>query len=497
MTDKNILRMEHISKNFPGVKVLADVSLDLREGEVLALIGENGAGKSTLMNILMGLFPPTGGEIFINGEKVQFANPAEALRNGVAMIYQELNPILDMTVADNIFLNREDTVRGTPFVDRKKLYQDAQALLDQYQMTLSPKAKMRSLSVAECQMIEIIKAVSYDSKIIIMDEPSSSLSEKEAEKMFDTIRDLKARGIGIIYISHRMEEIFNLADRVAVLRDGQMIEICGIGDHSQNELVNLMVGRELSEMFPKTFCDIGETALKIENFSSGKLFRDISFEVRKGEILGLSGLVGAGRSEVIKAVFGLDPKESGRVWLEGKELNIKSPADAIAHGIAMVSEDRKKYGLVLCRSIKENTSLAHLKMFAKGLRLINGKKEAEVCKHISKRMNLKCSGLSQKCINLSGGNQQKVVLAKCLIDPPKVLILDEPTRGIDVGAKAEIHRMMCELAAAGMAIILISSELPEILGMSDRILVMGDGKIKGEFSREEASQGTILAAALS
>lgn len=355
--------------------------------------------------------------------------------------------------------------------------------------------KMKELSVAECQMIEIIKAVSYHSKIIIMDEPTSSLSSDEEKKLFSTIHDLKEQGVGIIYISHRMEEIFNIADSVVVLRDGEFITAQKIQNVTRASLIKYMVGRELSDMYPKVECKIGETVLEVKDFNRKNLFHDISFQVKRGEILGISGLVGAGRSEVIKAVFGLDPYDSGQVFLHGKEIKIHNTQDAIQNGIAMVSEDRKAYGLVLCRSINENISLAHMKKFRKGL-FLNQKQEKTECEAIANRLNLKRRDMDQPAKDLSGGNQQKVVIAKWMLHQPDVLILDEPTRGIDVGAKAEIYSMMCDLASKGIAIIMISSELPEILGMSDRIIIMHEGRLTGELKRNEATQETILYYAL-
>lgn len=494
-----ILEMKGITKCFPGVKALDNVSINLKKGEVLALIGENGAGKSTLVSILMGQHQPDEGEIWLENKKAVFSSQAAALASGVSMIYQELNPILDMSIADNIFLNRTDKFKNTPFINRKQVWEKTEKLLKEYGVNYHPNTHMRDLSMADCQMIEIIKAVSYHSKIIIMDEPTSSLSDAEAKKLFDAVRELRDSGIGIIYISHRMEEVFDLADRVTILRDGRFIETSEVGEVSNAQLINHMVGRELDSLFPKLLCDIGEVVLETKSLTSTGVFEDISLQVHKGEILGISGLVGAGRSEIVKAIFGLDSYTSGEIFLDGRSIKNKSTRQAIDRGIAMVSEDRKKYGLVLCRSIRENSSLAHIGMFCKRLFVnsyINKHREQVECKKISTEMSLKYSTLEQPASSLSGGNQQKVVLAKWLIKQPKVLILDEPTRGIDVGAKAEIHRMMSELAQKGMAIIMISSELPEILGMSDRILVVCNGRIQGEFTSKDATQEKILMCAL-
>lgn len=495
--EKNVplLKMSNIEKSFQSVKVLKNVKLELYEGKVLALMGENGAGKSTLMNILMGNYHMDAGEIELEGKPVLIQSPIMALRLGISMIYQELNPILDMTIAENIFLNRENTFIHTNFVKEKYVNQETDRLLQQFDVARKATDKMKELSVAECQMIEIIKAVSYHSKIIIMNEPTSSLSSDEEEKLFSTIRDLKAQGVGIIYISHRMEEIFNIADNVMVLRDGEIITSESIQNVTRASLIKNMVGRELSDMYPKTKCEIGETILEIKDFNRKDMFHNISFQVKKGEILGISGLVGAGRSEVIKAIFGLDPYDSGQIFLKGKEVKIRNTQDAIQSGIAMVSEDRKAYGLILCRSINENISLAHMNQFCKGI-FLNQKQEKKECESIANRLNLKRRDMGQPTGDLSGGNQQKVVIAKWMLRQPDVLILDEPTRGIDVGAKTEIYSMMCNLASKGIAIIMISSELPEILGMSDRIIVMHEGRLTGELMRSEATQETVLYYAL-
>ena len=492
-----LLEMNHISKSFPGVKALDDVSIRLKHGEVLALVGENGAGKSTLMNILLGQYAMDSGpgEILLEGERASIGSPVKALGLGISMIYQELNPVLDMDIASNIFLHREDRMKGLPLIRIREIEKKAKQLLDRFGMDRSPRTVMRKLSVAECQMVEIIKAISYEAKIIVMDEPTSSLTEEETAKLFETIRRLRAEGTGIIYISHRMDEIFDLADSVTILRDGKRISTHGIHEITRDDLITSMVGRKLDQMFPKIPCPRGEKALEVKNLTRKGVFEDISFSVHAGEILGLSGLVGAGRSEIVKAIFGLDPYDSGEILLDGKPVRFKNTRRAIDHGIAMVSEDRRKLGLVLSRSIMENATLAHLKMFIKGL-LIRKREESAKVGVMVDSMALKRNSLNQPAATLSGGNQQKVILAKWLMKKPRVMILDEPTRGIDVGAKAAIHRMISQLAGQGMAIIMISSELPEILGMSDRILVVGEGAIRAEFSREEATQENILTAML-
>jgi inositol transport system ATP-binding protein len=493
--EKYILEMKGISKFFTGIQVLKDVNLSVKVGEVHALMGENGAGKSTLMKVLMGLHKADGGEILLNGQKVQIDNTAAALKSGITMIHQELSPIPEMTIGENIFLGRESLLKNTPFIDKKALYSRTSEILEKFNMKLNPKTKMKKLSVAQTQMIEIIKAVSYEAKIIIMDEPTSALTEEEVQELFKTIRNLKKQGVAIIYISHRMEEIYELADSITVFRDGQFICTDSMKNMTKDRLITSMVGRKLDNYFPKKQVKVGEIALQVKNLNRKGVFKNINFEVKKGEILGIAGLVGAGRSEVMRTIFGIDALDSGEIVLEGKSVRITNTNDAISHGIAMVTEDRKELGLVLCRSIKENISLPRLNKFCKGL-IINKKLESQKIQEIASALTVKMRNQDQTAGSLSGGNQQKVVLAKWLLEKPKVLILDEPTRGIDVGAKAEIYKLMSAFAEEGMSIIMISSELPEVIGMSDRILVMGEGKIKGEFTKENVSQEDILKCAL-
>lgn len=490
-----ILEMKNISKSFPGVKALDKVQLQIRRGEVHALMGENGAGKSTLMKILNGLYRPDGGEIFFDGKRIQIDNPVAALKAGVSMIHQELSPICGMSIAENIFLGREPLYSYTPFVKKRELHNKVADLLDRFNMKLNPDVKLSQLSIAQMQMIEIIKAVSYNARIILMDEPTSALTEEEVKKLFNTISELKQSGIPIVYISHRMEEIFKIADRVSVLRDGKYIGTKDTADLTENLLISMMVGRELKSIFSKEEARIGDTVLEVRNLNRKDVFYDISFKVRKGEILGIAGLMGAGRSEVMRAIFGIDHLDSGEILFNGIKIGIKKPSDAINHGIAMVTEDRKELGLVACRSIKENISLPSIKALSKCY-FIKKSVEKTQCNEITKEISVKMKNINQIVQFLSGGNQQKVVLAKWLVTKPKLLILDEPTRGIDVGAKAEIHKLMSILAGEGMAIIMISSELPEIMGMSDRIIVMGDGRIKGEFSRGEVTQEELLGCAI-
>ncbi len=496
MENQYILEMKGISKSFPGVQALQNVSLTVRPGEVHALMGENGAGKSTLMKILMGIYSADTGEVLIGGQKVNITSPGEALNAGISMIHQELSPVPYLTIAENIFLGREDTYKNSPFVKKKSVNEKTDRLLKEFNMGfLKATMKMHQLSVANMQMIEIIKAVSYNSRVIVMDEPTSALSEEEVKELFKTIRSLKERNVGIIYISHRMEEIFELSDRVTVFRDGQYIGTEDIAAINKDKLIKMMVGRELTSVFPKTEVEIKEEVLAVKGLTREGVFNNISFRVKKGEILGIAGLVGAGRSEIVRAIFGVDRLDAGEIYMEGKKLSIKKPADAKAAGIALVTEDRKELGLVLCRSIRENIILPELNKYCSGP-FIKKAEEKKSVEDMAKLLGVKMSSIQQTVGNLSGGNQQKVVLAKWLMGNLKVLILDEPTRGIDVGAKSEIYKLMGELAGEGLAIIMISSEMPEVMGMSDRIIVIGEGKIKGEFTRNEVTQEDILNCAL-
>jgi ABC-type sugar transport system ATPase subunit len=488
------LEMEGISKAFHGVKALNRVSLRVFKGEVHALMGENGAGKSTLMKILTGLVKPDEGRIHFYGREVRIDSPQTALQLGIAMIHQELNPVPEMTVAENIFLGREPS-RARFLVDKKKMYRETRDLLDAFGFHVEPDAKVGGLSVAQKQMLEIIKAVSRQARLIIMDEPTSALSEGEVRALFRSIDQLRKSGVPIIYISHRIEEIFSMTDRVTVLRDGQYIGTEPTGELDSGRLISMMVGRPLQDIYPKEKVDIGEVVLEAKGLTRKPAFENVSFQVRRGEILGIAGLMGAGRSEVMRALFGIDRLDEGEVWLEGRKLRIRHPSEAIRHGMAMVTEDRKEYGLVLCRPIRENMSLAHLPLSG-GNPVLSKSAETKRVREMAGSINIKMSGIDQLVQNLSGGNQQKVVLSKWLMIKPKLLILDEPTRGIDIGAKAEIYRLISSLAKEGMAIILVSSELPEVLGMSDRILVMAGGRIRGEFAAGSVTQEQILASAI-
>lgn len=490
-----VVEMKNISKTFPGVKALDNVQIKVKQGEVHALIGENGAGKSTLMKILNGIFQQDTGEIYFLGNRVKIDNPSQALSIGLAMIYQELNVINDMNVAENIFIGREPLKKGNVFVDFKKMHTMAKDLLNEFGLDINPKQKMRRLSTAQKQMIEIIKAESMNAKAIVMDEPTSSLTDEEVKTLFRTIETLKKQNVSIIYISHRLEEVFMIADIATVLRDGKCIGTELVKNLDKDKLIKMMVGRELEDIYPEGDAKIKEVMFEAKNLSRDNMFKNIEFSVKKGEVLGFYGLIGAGRSEVMRAIFGIDKLKNGNLYLAGKSVKIKTPTQAIKYGIAMVTEDRKELGLVLCRSIKENITLASLDDYSDGM-FVNNRKELKVCEEITNKLNVKMSTLKQKTESLSGGNQQKVVLCKWLITNPKVLILDEPTRGIDVGAKAEIHKLMRQFTKQGMALIIISSELPEIIGMSDRVIVMGDGEIKGEFYKDRFSQDELLACAL-
>lgn len=494
--EEYILECEGISKAFGGTQALDNVQLRIKKGEVHALLGENGAGKSTLMKIIIGLYKADEGNITFEGKPYSVRGPAEAIKTGISMIHQELNPVPHLTIAENIFLNREDTFGKTPLLNKKETNRKAKEILEKFDVHVSPKTLMGELTLAQMQMIEIIRAVSCNARLIIMDEPTSSLDEEETQKLFKTIKDLKAKDVSVIYISHRMEEIFQICDSVSVFRDGKYVDTCPIKGVTKDELISKMVGHTVKNIFPKVDCKIGDVVFKVDNFS-GKGFKNISFEVREGEILGITGLVGSGRSETMRAIFGLDPKEEGKLYLDGTEIEIKSPQEAIKKGICMVNEDRKNYGLCLHRSIRENISLPNLKKQYTEL-LIDQKREKKETTEVAKVLSVKANSVEAEAFSLSGGNQQKVVLAKWLMANPRVLILDEPTRGVDVGAKSEIHSLMSKFAAKGMAIIMISSELPEVMGMSDRILIFSEGELNGEVLRKDILSGkenqeTILA----
>lgn len=486
---KYILEAKGIDKSFSGVTVLKGAELCIVPGELHALMGENGAGKSTLMKIIMGIYTKDAGTVVLDGRETDFKSARDALDAGISMIHQELSPIPEMTVAENVFLGREQKkFKGLPFVDKKELNRMTQELLEEFELSefIRPDMKMKDLNIAQIQMMEIIKAISYNSKVVIMDEPTSSLFEKETETLFRIIANLKEKKIGIIYISHRMEEVFELSDRISVLRDGQFIGCVNTKEASREELINMMVGRELEGGYPRNTAEKGDVVLELKNFTRKGVFENVNLSVHAGEILGMAGLVGAGRSEVMRALVGYDRLDSGEVILEGRKVDIKHPKDAVRNHIIMASEDRKELGLVLCRSIKENVSLQNFDKLANAS-FINKGTERKLADDYTRQMATKMNGIEDMVSSLSGGNQQKVVLAKCLLSDPKVLIMDEPTRGIDVGAKAAIYHIMIELAKQGIAIIMISSELPELIGMSDRVMVMSGGKVTGVLEGEEAA----------
>ncbi|MGN0185307.1 MAG: sugar ABC transporter ATP-binding protein [Aristaeellaceae bacterium] len=486
--------MEGIDKSFPGVHALDHVNLEVRRGEVHALMGENGAGKSTLMKVLTGIYTKDSGTITYEGKEVEFHGPKEAQEAGIVIVHQELNMMNHLTVAQNIFIGREFMKGG--IIDDAKMNEESRKLFDQLGIKIDPTEKMGNLTVGKQQMCEIAKAISHKAKVIIFDEPSAALTEAEIEELFKIIRDLRDKQLGIVYISHRMDEIKVITDRVTVMRDGGYVGTLITKDCTKDDIINMMVGRVIYED-PKTKSMVPPDApvvLKVEHLNAGKMVQDVSFELHKGEILGFSGLMGAGRTETARALFGADPKESGDIYVNGKKVDIKSPKDAVALGIGYLSEDRKRYGIVVDKSVAENSTMAHLKNFVKGL-FIDKKKEVAATEDYIKRLNTKTPSTDQLVVNLSGGNQQKVVLAKWLVKDCDILIFDEPTRGIDVGAKSEIYHLMNELVAQGKSIIMISSEMTEILRMSDRIVVMCEGKKTAEIDIAGATQESIMHAA--
>lgn len=490
----SLLDMKQIIKSFNGVEVLHGIDFSLRAGTVHALMGENGAGKSTLMKVLAGVHKCDDGEIWLKGKKTEIQSPRHAQELGIAMIHQELSPVPEMTVAENIFLGREP--RKGLFVDYKKMYTDTEKLLGEMKVRVSPRAKIGRLKVADQQLIEISKAISLNADIIVMDEPTSAITDQEVEILFKTIADLKKKGTGIIYISHKMDEIFRIADDITVLRDGTYVNSWEAKDIDNNTLIKNMVGRELNEIFPKIKVPAKNVVMEIRHFTKENQFEDISFLVREGEILGIAGLIGAGRTELMNAIFGLEKPDSGEVFFEGKKVEIRRPSDAIRHGIAYVTEDRKNEGLVLEMGVGQNITIASMKTLSSGI-FIKRQEEKKTIDDQIRALRIKVHSPRQLVGKLSGGNQQKVVLAKWMMKNPKLLILDEPTRGIDIGAKSEIYKLMGEFVEKGNSIIMISSEMPEAMGMSDRILVLSNGRLSGELSREEFAQEDIMKMAVS
>ncbi|MBY5350155.1 sugar ABC transporter ATP-binding protein [Rhizobium leguminosarum] len=486
-----LLSAEGVRKEFPGVVALDDVQFRLKRASVHALMGENGAGKSTLMKILAGIYTPDKGDIRLKGIEIQLKSPLDALENGIAMIHQELNLMPFMTVAENIWIRREPKNRFG-FIDHGVMHRMTEELFARLNISIDPDIEVRFLSVANRQMVEIAKAVSYNSDVLIMDEPTSALTEREVEHLFRIIRDLRAQGIGIVYITHKMNELFEIADEFSVFRDGRYIGTHASTDVTRDDIIRMMVGREITQMFPKEEVPIGDVVLSVKDLCLKGVFTNVSFEVRAGEILGVAGLVGSGRSNVAETLFGVTPASSGSIELYGKPVTIASPTEAIRNRMAFLTEDRKDTGCLLILDILENMQIAVLQdKYVKGGFVQQGAVEA-TCEDMAKKLRVKTPNLYERVENLSGGNQQKVLIGRWLLTDPRILILDEPTRGIDVGAKAEIHRLVTEMARNGVAVVMISSEMPEVLGMSDRIMVMHEGRVTGFLNRDEATQIKVM-----
>ncbi len=489
-----LIQMEGIEKSFPGVHALIDCPFELLAGEVHALVGENGAGKSTLMKVLAGIYSPDAGTIHVNGRAVDVPNPRAAQALGISMIHQELNLMAHLTVAQNVFIGREPRKSVRFWLDEKKLNDDTQALFDHMRLVLDPRTKVADLSVAKQQMVEIAKALSFNSKVLIMDEPTAALTETEIDELFRLIRQLQASGVGIVYISHRLEELKRISNRITVMRDGRYIDTIDTPDATVDGIIGLMVGRTIFESTPEVSVDEASNpiVLEVRNLNRGRSIQDVNFELRKGEILGFAGLMGAGRTEVARAIFGADRVESGEIYVKGQRVYIHTPNDAVKHGIGYLSEDRKRYGLALGMDVESNVVLASLSDFLNAIGFVQfGKTRATAGKYVE-ALQIKTPSLQQTVRNLSGGNQQKVVIGKWLTADTDILIFDEPTRGIDVGAKSEIYKLLNELTHQGKSIIMISSELPEILRMSHRIAVMCEGRITGVLNADEATQEKIM-----
>ncbi|HHY41473.1 MAG TPA: sugar ABC transporter ATP-binding protein [Thermoanaerobacterales bacterium] len=485
-----IVEMEHINKTFPGVKALDDVSFNLKSGEVHALLGENGAGKSTLMKVLSGVYTADSGEIKIFGDTVTELTPKKAQQLGVAIIHQELNLCPHLSVAENIFLGREITKMG--ILSSKEMSKEAKYILDNLNIDISPDEIVGNLPVSKQQLVEIAKALSTNSRILIMDEPTSALSEKEIDDLFKIIRKLKGEGCGIIYISHRLEELQHIVDRVTIMRDGRYITTMNYAETTLQEIISNMVGREIKQKFPRVNVKRGGKIFEVKNLNAGRLVRNINFELYEGEILGIAGLMGAGRTETTRAIFGAEPKESGEIILDGKSVTINKPIDAINAGIVLVPEDRKRDGLCTKLSVRENIALPNLDFLSKSCGIVDENEEKAIANKMVKDLKIKLPDIDVVTDSLSGGNQQKVVVSKWLARNSRVVIFDEPTRGIDVAAKVEIYNLMNDLKKQGIGVIFVSSEMPEILGMSDRILVMCNGRITGELDIEHATQNMIM-----
>ncbi|WP_271022299.1 sugar ABC transporter ATP-binding protein [Rhizobium sp. RCAM05973] len=491
-----LLSVTGVHKAFPGVIALDDAHFHLRKGSVHALMGENGAGKSTLMKILAGIYQPDRGTISFKGQVVKLKNPLEALEKGIAMIHQELNLMASMTVAENIWIRREPR-NGLGFIDHRRMNRMTKELLARLKIELRPNEEVRSLSVANRQMVEIAKAVSYNSEVLIMDEPTSALTDREAEHLFQIIRDLRAEGKGIVYISHKMNEIFEISDELSVFRDGRYVGTHASKDITRDEIIRMMVGREVSQMFPKEEVEPGDVVLSVKDLALEGVFSGVSFELRAGEILGFAGLVGSGRSNVAETLFGVTPPTSGQITIRGQAVTVTSPGRAIKNGMAFLTEDRKETGCLLPLGVLDNMQVAVLHTDYTRNGFVRGRSLTAACAEMARKLRVKTPSLHTSIENLSGGNQQKALIGRWLLTSPQILILDEPTRGIDVGAKAEIHALISSLAKTGTAVILISSEMPEVLGMSDRVMVMHEGKVTGFLDRQEATQVKIMELAAS
>jgi len=491
--DDVILRMEGISKSFPGVHALDQVQFELRRAQVHALVGENGAGKSTLMKILAGVYTKDAGRIIYKGKQVEIPNPRAAQQLGISMIHQELNLMPHLTVAQNIFIGREPRAKLRFVLAEKKINELTMQLLDLLRLNIDPRTKVGSLTVAKQQMIEIAKALSFNAQVLIMDEPTAALTDAEIEDLFRVIRNLRAQGVGIVHISHRLEELKQISDQITVMRDGRYIDTQATAAVTIDQIISMMVGRTIYESTPELPAHPNpELVLQVKNLSRGNVIKEVSFDLRRGEILGFAGLVGAGRTEVARAIFGADPVEGGEIYVQGKPVKIKSPGDAVKHGIGYLSEDRKRYGLTLGMDVETNIVLAAFDKFLDAIGWVNAKKIHATAEKYVQKLAIKTPGLQQKVKNLSGGNQQKVVIGKWLAADTDILIFDEPTRGIDVGAKSEIYRLLNELTQQGKSIIMISSELPEILRMSHRVLVMCEGRVTGVLDIHDATQEKIM-----
>jgi len=487
--DDLLVQLVEISKTFPGVKALDHVSLDLRPGEVHALIGENGSGKSTLMKILSGVYMKDEGKVIVNGKEMNFQKPRDAQDAGIAIIHQELNLCRHLTVAENIFLGRE--FQNGIFLDKKHQIEEAQKILDRLEVNLDPNSRVSELTVSKQQMVEIAKAISANANVVIMDEPTSALTIKEIDDLFSIIKVLRKQGKGIIYITHRLEELNAITDRITIIRDGQHIITTDFKNLSADDIIRYMVGRELKEKFPRIQMPVGKTIFEVKNLSAGKAVRDVSFTVREGEILGIAGLMGAGRTETVRAIFGADKKDSGQLILNGQEIRIDKPQEAIETGIFCVPEDRKRDGLCISMPVYQNATLPNMeKVTYRGI--VDTKKEILIAENMVKQLTIHTPSVFQIVKNLSGGNQQKIVVGKWLVKPAHVILFDEPTRGIDVGAKVDIYNLMNNLKAQGIGVVFVSSELPEILGMADRIVVMCEGRVTAELDADEANQEIIM-----